>query len=308
MKLYIIHENSEWMDPIRTALVKQNVDFTEWDMSQDVIYAHLHSIPPEGVFYNRISPSSFTRGNISAIDHTKTILRWLEQHNRKIINPISSFEIEISKTAQYLALTKTKINTPRTQILFGKKALEDTANITNFPFVIKANRGGKGIGVFIIKNIFELRSLLANKEKLYSPDEIYLIQELIISPNNKIFRAEFIGGKFIYLVEVDTSQGLNLCPADSCNIEDRTSREESKLIQKFNIITDYTDPIIHQYESLLNEYKIDTAGIEFCVDKQGYKFTYDINVTTNYNQEAEKATMLSCYDTLAAFLKREAEI
>ena len=33
-----------------------------------------------------------------------------------------------------------------------------------------------------------------------------------------ITRAEFVGGRFLYAVEVDTSSGFELCPADACTV------------------------------------------------------------------------------------------
>ena len=69
-------------------------------------------------------------------------------------------------------------------------------------------------------------SVEALKEYVYGPtfdepvDGITLIQEYIKSPEQYITRCEFIGGKFLYAVQVDTSGGFELCPADACNIGD----------------------------------------------------------------------------------------
>ena len=38
----------------------------------------------------------------------------------------------------------------------------------------------------------------------------------------------------------------------------------------------------------MGAFEIDVAGIEFVEDRNGVRYTYDINGTTNYNQEVEE--------------------
>ena len=45
-----------------------------------------------------------------------------------------------------------------------------------------------------------------------------LVQRYIKAPEPFITRVEFIGGQLLY-GRVDTSQGVELCPADACQIE-----------------------------------------------------------------------------------------
>ena len=47
-----------------------------------------------------------------------------------------------------------------------------------------------------------------------SVDGITLIQQYIDAPEPFITRVEFVGGKLLYAVRVDTSLGFELCPAD----------------------------------------------------------------------------------------------
>ena len=56
-----------------------------------------------------------------------------------------------------------------------------------------------------------------NSERFEEPvDGITLVQQYIKSPEQFITRAEFVGGKYMYSVRVDTSEGFELCPADAC--------------------------------------------------------------------------------------------
>ena len=56
----------------------------------------------------------------------------------------------------------------------------------------------------------------------YEPpvDGLHLLQQYIRAPLPLITRAEFVGGRFMYAVEVDTSDGFELCPADVCVVGD----------------------------------------------------------------------------------------
>jgi len=74
---------------------------------------------------------------------------------------------------------------------------------------------------------------------------------------------------------------------------------------RFEIITDYVDPIIPRYEKFLHEHQIDIAGVEFITDHAGCKWTYDVNVNTNYNAEAELRAGVNARVRLAQYLKKE---
>ena len=48
-------------------------------------------------------------------------------------------------------------------------------------------------------------------------DGLHLLQQYVQARRTPVItRAEFVGGKFMYAVEVDTSEGFELCPADVC--------------------------------------------------------------------------------------------
>ena len=58
---------------------------------------------------------------------------------------------------------------------------------------------------------------------------------------------------------------------------------------KFQIIPQFQFERLSDIESMLQEEKIDIAGIEFVENENGEKFIYDINTNTNYNSAAEEA-------------------
>ena len=146
-----------------------------------------------------------------------------------------------------------------------------------------------------------MRAHIASPQFEASIDGITLVQEYIEAPASYITRAEFIGGKFLYAVRVNTADGFELCPADACQVGD----EDEPVPNKFSILEDFRHPIILKYEEFLRSVGIDIAGIEFIVDKHGELFTYDINTNTNYNADAEQEVDVSGMAEIARYLGQE---
>lgn len=282
-KIYVIHENEEWTVHLFKRLEELNLPYVDWNLVEGTV--DLTTAPPEGVFYNRISASSHTRGHRYSPELTEAVLAWLERHGRTVVNGSRALRLEVSKVNQYMALHAAGIETPKTIAAVGKEQIIQAAKDLNLPsFITKHNRAGKGLGVQLFQSIDELKSYVEGPTFEPSIDGITLIQEYIQSPDATITRCEFVGGKFVYAVQVDTSDGFELCPADVCAVDtDKIERP------KFQIIENFQDPIIAKYEAFLKENNIQVAGIEFIQNAEGDIFTYDVNTNTNYNSEAEEA-------------------
>jgi hypothetical protein len=138
----------------------------------------------------------------------------------------------------------------------------------------------------------------------YEPpvDGLQLLQQYVRAPVQLITRAEFIGGQFMYAVEVDASEGFELCPADACAVGDSLCPAGDEHRAKFTIIEDIDPALKQRYESFLTANAIDVAGIEFISDADGTVYTYDINTNTNYNQDAEARAGRSGMAELARYL------
>lgn len=305
-KVYIIHENSEWTIHLTKRLNELGVSYEEWHLDSGRL--DLSKEPPEGVFYNRMSASSHTRGHRFAPEFTAQVLAWLETHGRMVVNGTRALQLEVSKVLQYLELSKFGIRTPRTIAAVGKgQLLEAAAEFLDTPFITKHNRAGKGLGVQLFQTIEGLKNYVEGPAFEEPVDGITLIQEYIQAPESVITRCEFVGGKFVYAVEVDTSESFQLCPADACQIGDLycpvgEGKEEKP---KFEIIEGFSDPILEKYEQVLAANHIQVAGIEFIRNSAGEIYTYDINTNTNYNSDAEaKAGKFGMLE-LAKFLKSE---
>ncbi len=308
-KIYVIHENDEWIESLRKELQEINAPFEEWHLGKRNI-DHLDK-PPHGVFYNRMSASSHTRGHRYAPEYTAVDLNRLEKNNRSLNNNSKALSLEISKSLQYKELENLGIKTPKTIYCSNKESILKSANIFRKPFITKHNRGGKGLGVKLFDNKKELDSHVSCKDFEPSIDGITLLQEYIDARPKVIIRAEFVNSKFLYAVEVDASEGFELCPA--CP-EDQIDVPETQFFgdycptigNKFRIIKNYKrNKLIENYEKFIKKNGIEIAGIEYITDKNGTIYTYDINTNTNYNAQAEKKSEIKGMKSIANFLKEE---
>ncbi|GGC84519.1 glutathione synthase [Thalassobacillus devorans] len=299
-KIYVLHENDEWTDHLTKRLEELNLPFELWHLHEGTI--DLSSVPPEGIFYNRMSASSHTRGHRYAPEFAEAVLAWLERHGRTVLNGSRALRLEVSKVNQYMALDQQGIRTPKTIASVGKENILAAAETLNLaPFITKHNRAGKGQGVKLFHSVEALKEYTQG-EAFESPiDGITLIQQYIEAPEPYIVRHEFIGGKFLYAVKIDTSEGFELCPADACKIDDNNNQPETSG-EKFQILEGYNHPVIPQYEAFLQENGIDVAGIEAIQDKEGNLYTYDVNTNTNYNSDAESVAGVYGMLELARYL------
>ncbi|MCC5913636.1 MAG: hypothetical protein JJU46_04605 [Balneolaceae bacterium] len=291
--VYVIHENSEWVVPLRTAFNELDIPYVEWFVDEG--YLNLDALPPEGVFYNRMSASSHTRSHRYAVELSEQLLGWLESHGRRVINGRCALQLEVRKFEQYLGLKRAGVSVPRTLAASGREQIIRAAEaLGETPFILKPNRGGKGLGVELFNRVSELENRLT--EEPISLDGIALLQQYVKPANGSITRMEFIGGKFYYAVKVDASGGFELCPADVCSIEDAfcpapgsEKVENNSGLPKFRIDREFNDPeLVASLERFFCDNNIEIAAAEFTEDADGNRWVYDLNMNTNYNQQAER--------------------
>ncbi|MDB5370311.1 MAG: hypothetical protein JWP20_1869 [Roseomonas sp.] len=317
-KVHVIHENPLWLPPLAEAFDRIGLAWAELDLSRGTF--DLSATPPEGVYYNRMSASSHTRGHRYSAELTAAVLAWLKRHGRRIVNGPSALDLEINKVRQYAALEAAGLSVPRTIMVQDElSAVLDAArqHFAPGPLILKPNRGGKGLGVRLFSSVDALETHLAAAPADEAPvDGIWLLQDYIRAPQPVITRAEFVGGRFVYAVEVDTTAGFELCPADVCAVGDAvcpvgTEAMATTQAPRFTILKGGIEPALKSLlENFLAQSGIDVAGIEFIRDLEGRALVYDVNTNTNYNASAEEVAGLagtprSGPGALAAFLASE---
>jgi hypothetical protein len=305
-KIYVIHENEAWIEPLRAAFERESLPYQEWFLAEGLL--DFSATPPEGVFYNRMSASSHTRGHRYAVEYTSCVLPWLERHRRRLVNNSRALALEINKIAQYAALSQFGIRTPRTLAAVGRANIVAAAKEMRQSFVTKHNRAGKGLGVRLFHDVGTLESYVGSSAFEDSVDGVTLVQEYIRAPEPFITRVEFVGGKFLYAVRVDTTLGFELCPADVCEIGDAmcpVGEKPSAEAPRFQIVEDFRPSIVERYQRFIAANGIEIAGIEFIMDAAGEVYTYDVNTNTNYNSAAEAKAGKSGMGAIASFLGME---
>jgi hypothetical protein len=308
-RITVLHENSAWVEPLREAFAELGLPYDEWFLDQGTLA--FDRAPPEGVFYNRMSASSHTRGHRYAPELTHGVLNWLERHDRRVVNSSRALYLEISKLAQYAALERAGVTIPRTVAAVGREhVLSAAGNFGPGPYILKPNRGGKGLGVQLFQTIDAIAAYLdgPGADEEAPIDGVWLLQDYIRPEKPFITRCEFVGGKFLYAVRVDTSDGFELCPADACNIEDVfCPADAAPKPNKFTVLPDFDHPVLERYGRFLADNGVEVAGIEFISDADGQVFTYDVNTNTNYNAqaEAEAGVELTGMRAVARFLGEE---
>lgn len=312
LKAYIIHENEEWLIPLRKALEKFDVQYEEWLLDDMTI--NIDQSPPNGIFFSRMSASNYTRNHLHSNQSSNIILTWLENHNRRVINGTNVLKIEFSKVLQQLLLKQSGFKTPKTIVAVGiNKIKEAASNLNVYPMIIKPNQGGKGFGVKLINTMNELDKMLEDNLINSSKDDTWLLQEKISTNEEFITRMEFIGGNFIYSLKVFSKNSFELCPADACEVD----LDQFCPVDEINdinnsqpsfFIDDEPDKdLAKQLTIFLKKHQIEVAGVEFIRNKDGVPIFYDINTNTNYNLNAEKQSKVNKngMEEIALFLKSE---
>jgi hypothetical protein len=296
--IYVIHENDAWVEPLRDAFKAQELPFEEWFIDGGKL--DLAGEAPEGVFYNRMSASSHTRGHRFAPEQTSVLLGWLERDGRRVVNGSRALQLEVNKAAQYAALNTHGITTPRTIAAAGRDAVREAAQAFGpGPVVLKPNRGGKGQGVRLFDTAESLSDFAAGDDFEESIDGVSLVQQYLYSPEQYITRVEFIGGEFFYAVRVDTGGSFELCPAEPCAADNGEPQ--------FSIVDTIDAELLGRYRSFLTANNIEIGALEFIIDADGKTYTYDVNTNTNYNPGAEAEASRYGMQEVARFLGNELE-
>ena len=159
-RIHILHENSAWLPPLAQAFDQRRLPWTEWFLDAGTF--DLAAPPPQGVFYNRMSASSHTRDHRFAAELTAAVLAWLVRWDRRVVNGPGALDLEISKARQYAALEGHGIATPRTVLIGGRERVAAAAlrYFADQPFILKPNRGGKGLGVQLFASVDSLTAYL----------------------------------------------------------------------------------------------------------------------------------------------------
>src|SRR3546814_14802527 len=98
-KIHVLHENPDWLPPLAAALDRTGAPWDEWFLVEHAF--DLSTPPPEGIFYNRMSASSHTRGPRFSPELTAATLSWPTPYGRRVVNGPGAPALEIRQLPQY---------------------------------------------------------------------------------------------------------------------------------------------------------------------------------------------------------------
>ncbi|HEX4059387.1 MAG TPA: hypothetical protein VHY58_00075 [Streptosporangiaceae bacterium] len=300
MKVHVLHENPDWYAPLAAAFDAAGVPHQEWRLGSGLL--DLDEPPPAGVFWSRMSASSYSRGHPFAKDQTRGVLTWLESHGRRVVNGRRVLDLEMSKVEQLALLRAAGFDVPRTLAVAGACGLAAAARRLAVPFIGKPNQGGKGAGVRLFTSHEEFETYLASPGYEVPVDGITLLQEYLWPAEPRITRVEIVGGEYMYAITADTALGgFELCPADACAVDAQGGQGDAEI---FALRTGFDHPVVGRYTDFARTHGIEIAGFEFIETADGRLVTYDINSTTNYNAAIEAVAPRPALPAVARFLGR----
>lgn len=303
--LHVLYENPAWLPPLVEGFTDEGFEVRLVELDEGLVDPA--QTPAEGIWINRISPSSHTREHRGSVALAREVLFWLEAHGRTVINGSAAFELEMSKLRQDIVLRKHGIRTPRTVLANSTEALLTAAASFEGPFITKHNQGGKGLGIRRMRSVNDLDQWLADPGFDPGPDGKIILQEYIEAPEPFITRVEIVGDRFLFAMRSRTTEGFELCPSDACQLPTQPADvcPADSAGSKFSpspLTAD--DPLVKRFITLMAAEGIDVAGIEFIEDAAGRRYTYDINGTTNYSGVLAKQTGIHGMHELARWVRR----
>ncbi|MFT5992109.1 MAG: glutathione synthase/RimK-type ligase-like ATP-grasp enzyme [Flavobacteriales bacterium] len=316
--IHVLYENADWLPPLTAALENEGFTVALHLVWKDAIDPRQE--PAEGIWINRMSPSSHTRGHGESVGLMRETLAWLESWGRRVINGSHAMELEVSKLRQELVLHRHGILSPRTYLANNREELVRVAGNFKGAFITKHNQGGKGLGIELFSSAQRLDEYLELDVFDWGPTGQIVLQEYITSAEPFITRIEIVGGQFVYAMESATDDGFQLCPSDACQVpssapnvcpaDDGGDDPDAPIAltssgrPKFgpSPVT-AEDPLVRQLIEMTIAEGLEQAGIEFVEDKYGNRYVYDINGTTNYSSAIERHFDVDGMSALAAYIK-----
>ena len=289
----VFYEHPHWFEPLFAELTRRG-------LSYDRVHAERHRFDPSAplasrgtlpLFFNRMSPSAWTRGHGAAIPYTRHLLDHLEGLGAPVFNGSRAFAYEISKALQVSLLGRLGIAVPRTRVIHHTAALPEAARELEFPLVVKPNVGGSGAGIVRFDDPLELRRAVEADAIPRGLDGTLLLQEYHPPRDRSIVRIETLEARFLYAIRIhlEPGAGFDLCPADVCKTvdgEELTSAACPVGAAKEGLSVEAFDPpveAIRSVERIAAAAGIDVGGIEYLEsERDGHRYFYDVNALSNF--------------------------
>jgi len=300
-KIGVIYENEMWLEPLFSALGSAGIPHERIDV-RDAAFGLLKA-RRNTLYLNRVSPSSYLRGNGPAIAHAHAMLAALEADGAQVINGSVSFRLETSKVEQQLLLDRLGVDTPQTIVFNNHDAVLERARDLPFPAILKPDTGGSGAFVRKVDTFEELPEILEKGPEVFAPGNLMLLQEYLAPVDGSIIRTEFVDGELLFAMKVRPVNTFNLCPAVSCVRNPIAEGIEPDAT--FEPYPDIPPEAVAQGREILRAARLDIGGIEYIDTQDGRRCFFDINATSVYRDDIQLATGVDGIARVCGYLARE---
>ena len=317
----VYYEHPDWFRPLFAELDRRSIEYTRIDARRHS-YDPSETAPRYSLFFNRMSPSAYLRGNAHGIFYTQGLLAHLEAAGTRVVNGSRAFATEISKAKQLTLLRSLKLSYPRARVINHAGEAARAAEGLRFPVVVKANIGGSGAGITRFDSMEALEQASQNESIDLGIDGVALVQEFIPAHGGYITRVETLGGRYLYAIKVyTTGEDFNLCPADICQTTDGRELVRNACpvdAPKSGLRVESVEPpreVIEAVEAIVQAAGIDVGGIELITDardeiadeKEAYRraLYYDINALSNFVADATNVVGFDPHARLVDYLLKE---
>ena len=289
-RLTVVYEHPHWFTPLFNELDRRGVTFRRADVSNGS-FDPADLDPDRDVVFNRISPSSWTRGRGHLISEARRWLSALASRGVETINGAAIFELEISKALQIDFLARLGARAPRSRAVSDVEQLVTASGTLEFPLVVKPNVGGSGAGIRLFHDAAELAVAVERREIEQPLGDVVLLQEYHGPAARSIVRVETLGGTYLYGIRIHLAEGagFDLCPADVCKTTGGVELASAACpvgAEKQGLSVEaFTPPadVIATVERIARESQLDVGGIEYLEsERDGEIYYYDVNALSNF--------------------------
>jgi glutathione synthase/RimK-type ligase-like ATP-grasp enzyme len=275
-QLAVLYEHPQWFQPLFAALDRRGMPYVPIHLSGHSFDPASDDVPAPFVL-SRVAQSSFLRETEHPIFYAEALLDHWARLGARVLNGADVLAIDSSKARQLSLIGSLGYAVPETRVVHRIQDLVAAAEGMAFPLLVKANIGGSGTGITRYSSLDELKASIADRTVPQSVDQVLLVQNYVPPRGGTIIRAETLGGRFLYAIEVESSgDSFDLCPADACVAQPGRKAVRMTAIRP-------SPELIDAAERIAGAAALDLGSVEVVIDdRDGTPRFYDINAMSNF--------------------------
>jgi hypothetical protein len=299
----VLYEHPQWFEPLFAELERREIPY-ERIHAASLEFDPADREPRYSLVVNRMSPSSWTRGNGRALFATVHYLRYVEEVGTPVLNGHDAYLVELSKARQIGLFARLGLAHPRTRVIDDPKLAAEAARDLEFPVLVKPNVGGSGAGIVSFATPEELAAARVE----LGVDGTALVQEQLPAEGEAIVRVEILDGRFLYAIRILLLPGsFNLCPADYCDLPGVADGVSGR-----GLPIEAFDPpaaVVDDAKRIVEAAGMDLGGVEYLVDaRTGTPTFYDVNALSNFVANAPEIVGFDPFERLVDVIAERAGI